>query len=143
MKIKNIFAYSLPLVALCLTACQHSTSKPASPKIHATESQKSHLDEKEQERAKKENYIFHGKLTSKDKAYLSKLPIAAFGDSIMEGCRQDYQQTFPKSKLTQVFLDKLLAYLPALMILCLIRLLLGWVQMGLLAELNMIKLCTN
>lgn len=98
MKIKNIIAYSLPLLALTLSACQKNASpKPSSSKVHQVQSITHENNENsEKDKLAKEKYIFQGKLSNQDKSYLKNLSVSAFGDSIMEGCRQDYEEVFPK-----------------------------------------------
>ena len=86
----------LPLTLL-LTGCQnhlHSSSSNSSPGTSSkTKSFQAQQDEK------REKFIYHGKLSHQDKAKLAKMNITAFGDSIMEGCKANYQNLFPKIQI--------------------------------------------
>ncbi|QNQ80941.1 hypothetical protein [Lactobacillus sp. PV034] len=92
MKTKKFFIL-LPL--LLLTACQNQ----ASHNNHISKKENSALIAKNKQKKlkeKRENFIYHGKLSPQDKKKLAKMNITAFGDSIMEGCKEDYQILFPK-----------------------------------------------
>lgn len=87
----------LPLTLL-LAGCQSHLHTSSSNSNGVTSSSKTKSLQAQQEE-KREKFIYHGKLSDQDKAKLAKMNIAAFGDSIMEGCKQDYQSLFPKIQI--------------------------------------------
>ena len=97
MKIKK-FLIILPLTLL-LAGCHTRQQIHSSTSSHQAASKNKAKSLQTQKEEKRENYIYHGKLSSKDKEDLAKINIDAFGDSIMEGCRDDYQTLFPKMQI--------------------------------------------
>ena len=95
---KNKIMFML-LPVLLLTGCQKSTKEntPTS-KIKSSLTTKSQ-PEKTKLAEKREKFITQGTLSQKDKEELAQMSISAFGDSIMEGCRDDYQALFPKIQI--------------------------------------------
>jgi len=91
----------LSLTALSF-GCQNNkqaTNKSASTSVSTTNKQAKPKRVADDLQSKKNKFIFSGTLTKKDKEELAKMNIAAFGDSVMEGCKDDYQKMFPKIQI--------------------------------------------
>ena len=89
----------LPLILLAAGCQNNKQTNSNSTQSNSTTSKIKSKSLQEEREEKRENFIYHGKLSQTDKEKLSKLEIDAFGDSIMDGCSQDYQTIFPKIQI--------------------------------------------
>lgn len=78
---------------LLFSACQHKSTSSAPTAQQSQQNTESH---QQKIAAEKHKYTFYGKLSKKDLEQLKNMKVAAFGDSIMAGCSDDYKKMFPK-----------------------------------------------
>lgn len=99
MKFANtLFTTLLITVATFTTACSNNKRDKSKTNSNAVSSAKKVRPKHSADdlKSEKNKFIFSGTLTKKDRKELAQMNIAAFGDSIMEGCKDDYQKMFPK-----------------------------------------------